>query len=177
VELDSQGGRGVFIFTVVVWNIAAGSPMSEQPPKRDTLRQHGALHPNPELVLDPLFAEGDFFDPRDQVQTRYEMLRRVRVDGWTVKQTAEQYGCSRPTYYKAQGSFEEAGLAGLVPKKRGPRRAHKLSDEIVDFALELLADQSSLTSNELALRIESRFGRRVHPRSVERAIVRREKKR
>ena len=151
--------------------------MSDSDPKVDALCKQGALNPEPERVLDPLFAGSDFFDPRDRVQTRYEMLRRVRVDGWTVRCAAEQYGCSRPTYYKAHSDFEERGLAGLVPKKRGPKGAHKLSDSILEFVQGLVGDQGSLTSAQLATRIEERFGERVHPRSVERALARREKKR
>ena len=151
--------------------------MSDSDPKVDALREEGALNPQPERVADPLFAGSDFFDPRDRVQTRYEMLRRVRVDGWTVQRAAEQYGCSRPTYYKAHSDFDEHGLAGLVPKKRGPKGAHKLTDEILDFVQDLLDDEGSLTSPELAARIDDRFKRRVHPRSVERALARREKRR
>ena len=151
--------------------------MPDADPKADALRKEGALNPQPEGIIDPLFAGSDFFDPRDRVQTRYEMLRRVRVDGWTVQRAAEQYGCSRPTYYKAHSDFEEHGLAGLVPKKRGPKGAHKLTDSILDFVQALLDDEGSLTSAQLAMRIEDRFGERVHPRSVERALARREKKR
>ena len=36
-------------------------------------------------VRDPLFTSGSpFFDPRDLVQVKYELLRRVRVDGDSV---------------------------------------------------------------------------------------------
>ena len=151
--------------------------MSDSDPKVDALRKEGALNPEPERVVDPMFTGSDFFDPRDRVQTRYEMLRRVRVDGWSVQHAAKQYGCSRPTYYKAHSEFEERGLGGLVPKKRGPRGAHKLNDSILDFVQGLLDDEALLTSAQLATRIEDRFGERVHPRSVERALARREKKR
>src|SRR5213596_451456 len=65
----------------------------------------------------------------------------------------------------------------LVPKKRGPRGAHKLSSEVVDFLLQERSEESSLGSPELARRVRERFGRKVHPRSVERALARREKKR
>ena len=155
----------------------AGVPMSDPDSKADALRKEGTLDAEPERVLDPLFAGSDFFDPRDRVQTRYEMLRRVRMDGWTVQRAAEQYGCSRPTYYKAHSDFEERGLAGLVPRKRGPKGAHKLTDAILDFVQSLLDDEGSLNSAQLVTRIEERFGERVHPRSVERALARREKKR
>ena len=40
---------------------------------------------------------------------------------------------SRPVLYQAQAALTRGGLAALVPKKPGPRRAHKLSPEVVDF--------------------------------------------
>jgi hypothetical protein len=63
-----------------------------------------------------------------------------------------------------------------VPKKPGPRRAHKLSAEVVDFLQQQRAEDAALRPAELARRVRARFGRRVHPRSVERALARREKK-
>ena len=75
-------------------------------PKADTLRQHGCLHPHPDKVTDELFASSEFFDARDLVQVKYEMLRRVRVDGHSVSQSAARFGLSRPSYYQAQKAFE-----------------------------------------------------------------------
>ena len=49
--------------------------------KLDTLRQTGTLHPHPQAVTDPLFQDQPFFDARDLMQVKYEMLRKVEVDG------------------------------------------------------------------------------------------------
>jgi len=146
-------------------------------PKLATLRLHGSLNPHPDRVQDPLFAAGDFFDARDLVQVKYEMVRRVRVDGQAVSRSAAAFGVSRPTLYQAQAAVARGGLAALVPKKPGPRRAHKLSPEVVDFLHRARAAEPSLRPPELARRVRARFGRTVHPRSVERALARREKKR
>ena len=48
--------------------------------KGESLRQQGVLNPHPEKVAEPLFHGSEFFDPRDLVQVKYEMLRRVRVE-------------------------------------------------------------------------------------------------
>lgn len=148
-------------------------------PKLDALRRQGALNEHPERVEDPLFASAsaDFFDPRDIVQVKYEMLRRVRVDGQPVSHSAAAFGFSRPSFYQAQAKLERGGLAALVPEKPGPRRAHKLSADVVDFLLQELADDATLGSSQLAARVLERFGRKVHPRSIERALARRKKKR
>ena len=70
--------------------------------------------------------------------------------------------------------MEEAGLAGLVPARPGPRRAHKLTDEVVAFARQARAADPVPGWAELAASIADRFGVRVHPRSVERTLARAE---
>ena len=146
-------------------------------PKPDALRLYGSLNPHPERVQDPLFATTDFFDTRDLVQVKYEMVRRVRVDGHPVSRSAAAFGVSRPTLYQAQAALARGGLPALVPRKPGPRRSHKLSPEVVDFLHRTRAEEPALRSLELARRVRARFGRTVHPRSIERALARREKKR
>ena len=146
-------------------------------PKPDALRLHRSLNAHPERVQDPLFATTDFLDARDLVQVKYEMVRRVRVDGHPVTRSAAAFGFSRPALYQAQAAVARGGLAALVPKKPGPRRAHKLSAEVVDFLQQQRAEDASRRPPELARRVRARFGRTVHPRSVERALARREKKR
>ena len=104
--------------------------------KIEALRKQGSLNPHPDKVQDPLFAAADFFDARDLVQVKYEMVRRVHVEHEAVSQSAATFGFSRPTFYQARALLERGGLAALVPKKPGPRRAHKLSAEVVDFLQE-----------------------------------------
>ncbi|MBF0421727.1 MAG: helix-turn-helix domain containing protein [Magnetococcales bacterium] len=145
-------------------------------PKLQALKENGTLNPHPEKVADTLFQEEDFFDARDLLQVKYEMLRRVRQEGWPVARAAETFGFSRPSYYKAQEAFDQDGLGGLFPKKRGPREAHKMTGEIVMFANDTLGIDLGLSTTLLAHRIEKRFGVSVHPRSIERALKRREKK-
>lgn len=146
-------------------------------PKTDALHEQGCLHPHPEKVTDELFASGAFFDARDLVQVKYEMLRRVRIDGRPVSDSAARFGLSRPSYYQAQTAFEEGGLPALLPKKPGPRRAHKLSEEVMTALEEALTEEPELSSGNLVHLIEKRFGISVHRRSVERALARQEKKR
>jgi transposase len=152
-------------------------PRPKSDPKADALREQGCLHPHPEKVTDEAFAASEFFDPRDLVQVKYEMLRRVRVDGQAVSHSAAGFGLSRPSYYQAQAAFEAGGLPALVPKKPGPRRAHKLSEEVVAALEEALAERPELVPQDLVELVEERFGVSVHPRSIERALARQEKKR
>jgi transposase len=145
--------------------------------KAAALRQQGCLNPHPERVTDPLFAAADFFDRRDLVQVKYEMVRRVRAEGQAIAHSAQAFGFSRPVFYQAQAALDRGGLAGLVPKKPGPRRAHKLGGEVMDFLRQQLAHEPSLRAAALARRVDLQFGLQVHPRSIQRALAREEKKR
>ena len=141
-------------------------------PKQEALRAARALNPRPGAVTDPAFAESEFLDARDLVQVRYEMVRRVRTEGQSVSAAAAGFGFSRPSWYAAASALDEGGLPGLLPARPGPRRAHKLTAEIVAFLALALADDPGLRPGELARRVEESFGITVHPRSVERALER-----
>ena len=117
------------IYGIIILTMAVRS--SRRDAKADALRAHGALHPRPQAVQAPLFASHDFFDPRDLVQVKYEMLRQVDVEGAPVARTADAFGVSRPTFYQTQAAFKQRGIAGLVPRKRGPHGAHKLDDAVM----------------------------------------------
>ena len=101
--------------------------------KRQLLRQEGALNPRADAVTDEWFQQSEFFDPADSVQVKYEMLRQVQREGQSVIEAARAFGSSRPSFYQSQAAFEEAGLVGLLPHKRGPRGGHKLTAEVMDF--------------------------------------------
>jgi len=141
-------------------------------PKVQTLREERCLNPRPEAVRDSAFASSEFLDARDLVQVKYEMVRRVRVDGDAVSRTVADYGFSRPSFYEAAAALDAGGLAGLVPARPGPRRAHKMSEEVVAFARQRLEADPDLRAGGLVELIEARFGVRVHPRSIERALGR-----
>jgi len=138
--------------------------------KLDALRQQGTLNPRPRDVKHPLFQGSEFFDPRDLVQVKYEMLREVAVEDSSVSQSATAFGFSRPSFYQAQAAFQREGLSGLIPRKRGPHGAHKLTPEVMAFVDATLETNPSSGIEELAQQIEERFGLRVHPRSIERRL-------
>ncbi len=144
--------------------------------KARALAEQGVLHPEPDRVTDERFRTEAFFDPRDLVQVKYEMLRRVRTEGATVTAAAHAFGVSRPTYYQAQRALDAAGLPALVPKRPGPKGGHKLTDAVMGFVDRVLGEESGVGATALSQRVGERFGLTVHPRSIERALARREKK-
>lgn len=143
-------------------------------PKAAELTKTRTLNPRSEKVRDERFVGSDFFDPRDLTQVKYEMVRTVETEGSSVTAAAGAFGFSRQSYYATAGALAEHGLAGLVPARPGPKRAHKLSDEVLDHLEGLRSADPSLGSHELAAAVAERFGISVHPRSVERALARRE---
>jgi len=149
---------------------------SRPDPKRDALRERGLLNPTPEDVTDEAFQKSDFFDPRDLLQVKYEMIRRVEVEGAAVARAADAFGFSRPSFYEAHRAFSEGGLPALLPKKRGPQGAHKLGPRVMDFIEEARARDAALSMTALVRLVKERFGLTVHRRSVERALARRGKK-
>ena len=132
-------------------------------PRSGPSLEEGTLNPAPGKVQDPKFQEGEFFDPRDIVQVKYEMLRRVSVENASVTVPTEEYGVSRPTYYQTKASFEEAGIAGLVPRKRGPRGPHKLRGEVLAFIQEQLVAGEPVRARELAKLIRTEIRSRCPP--------------
>jgi transposase len=146
-------------------------------PKLAALRERRTLNPCPERVTDALFAQSAFFDARDLPQVKYEMIRRVAVDHAAVAAAAAAFGLSRPSFYAARAAVARAGLAGLLPRKRGPRAAHKLRPDVMAFLATRRAAEPSLPPAALVPLVQQRFGVVVHPRSIERALRRQEKKR
>ena len=145
--------------------------------KQKTLRQHGALYPRPQDVRHPLFHDSDFFDPDDLIQVKYEMLRQVQIEKRSISQAAHEFGFSRPSFYQANATFEQAGLSGLIPLLRGPRSGHKLTAEVMEFVRTKRISDPSLNFIQLAALLKTDFNVQVHPRSIERQLLREKKRR
>jgi transposase len=103
--------------------------------------------------------------PHDLVQLKYETIRAVEVDGRPIAQASVDFGLSRPTIYETQENFRHEGFGGLLPQKRGPKKARKLTPEVRFYLEELVASEPDLKAAVLAKRVRRRFGIFVHPRT------------
>ena len=157
-------------------DIMSSQKRPPQDPKAAALRSVGALHRHPEAVQDEAFLQHAFFDRRDRVQVKYEMVRRHRVESRSVTEVAAAFGVSRQAFYAAEAAVAAAGLPGLLPRPPGPRHAHKCTDPILDFAAAWQADHPQEPAAQLAAAVQERFGLTIHPRSILRALVRRQKR-
>jgi len=142
--------------------------------KLENLRKQEKFQPNPQAVVDELFADGDkFFDPSDIVQVKYEMLRRVAEGGKSVSEAIREFGfSSRQSFYTARAAFEQNGVRGLIPFKPGPKQAHKVTDEVLHFVEQTRKNHPSLTVKELTKRVRKHFRLNIHQKSIERALAR-----
>ena len=161
---------------IILWTVSERSGMARRARdgKARELAGSRTLNPRPEAVVDETFRSSEFFDARDLVQVKYEMVRRVEAEGSPVSAAAGAFGFSRQSYYTSAQALADEGLAGLVPAKPGPRGAHKLTGEVLDHLEGLRAADPGLGPAELAAAVAERFGVAVHRRSVERALARRE---
>lgn len=145
--------------------------------KHAVLRQHAALNPRPGGVTHALFDASEFFDPHDLLQVKYEMLRLVNVDRRPISEAAKVCGFSRPSFYQAQAAFHQGGLAGLIAHKPGPHGGHKLTPAVLEFVAEARSADPAVRAEHLAKSVLRHFAVQVHPRSIERQLLRKKKRR
>jgi transposase len=154
---------GINIFTIM-------PTQSDPPSKTQALKAAGAFNPRADQVHHPLFGAAEFFDPRDLPQLKYETLRAIEQEGYSISRAAEEFGLSRPTIYQAQDQFTQQGLEGLLPRKRGPKQPHKLTPKVRQCLQELAAADPPPKPRELARQVRQRFRVKLHPRTIEKAL-------
>jgi transposase len=158
---------GIFIFTLMPPNPEA---------KRQALQTTGPLNPRAAQVRHPLFQKSSFFDPEDLLQLKYETLRALEVEHCPIAKAARDFGLSRPTICEAHLQFLQQGLEGLLPHKRGPKAAHKLTEEVLHYLQEQMAAEPELKAEELAGRVRQRYRVKLHPRTIQKALQARAKR-
>jgi len=119
-------------------------------------------------VKDPLFLEHvNFFDPCDNFQIRYEMLRSHLIESDSVVGVCRRFGLSRQSFYTLEEKFKQEGNAGLLPKKPGPQAPSKLTVEVLEFVLHSLQAEEKIAMVEIKSQIQQKFGISLHRRTVE----------
>jgi transposase len=144
--------------------------MGKKDKKEEFLEASGALNPKPEEVEDRKFSLPGFFDPRDKVQVKYEMLRAHEVDGESVSEAAPRFGYTRESFYSSKERFETEGIVGLVDRKRGRKGPDKLTEEILEFLRQSKSQEPGLSGARLCETVRERYGVKLHKRTVEKAV-------
>ena len=138
--------------------------------KTDILKENGTYNKKYEQVTAPCFQSGIFFDSRDLVQVKYELLRSIGSGEYTVTQASELFGMSRETIYKSKAAYDAGGIQALIPKKTGPKGAHKLTSQGQDFIDSYVAEHPSASAAETNAKMKEKVGISVHNRTVERYL-------
>jgi transposase len=147
------------------------------PDKRRALQQEGTLHPAQTRVRAQLFWEHPtFFDARDELQVKYEMLRAHFVDGQTVTTVCDWFGYSRQTFYILRRRFARRGIAGLRDGRPGRVGPVKCTPDVVEFLRAQRTANPALSIPALVERLARERDVQLHRRTVERLVGRGRKK-
>ncbi len=138
--------------------------------KVEILKENGTYNSRHEKVTAPCFCSGAFFDSRDLVQVKYELLRSVSSGECTITQASKLFGISRESIYKNKAAYEAGGIQALIPKKTGPKGASKLTQQGQDFIDSYVAEHPSASASEANARMREKVGISVHNRTVERYL-------
>ena len=146
--------------------------------KQKALRQHGTLNPRPQDVATSSVPGQRFLRPG-----RHGSGQVRDAPPGPCRQTASfpgghEFGFSRPSFYQASRAFEQswlvrAGSAETRPQKRS--QTHAGSDGVRPRKANIEIRRSA--SFQLAELVKTDFNVQVHPRSIERQLLREKKRR
>ena len=137
--------------------------------KTDYLRKTRTLNPHPEAVSDPRFDHHPFFDPKDLLQVRYEMVRAHKKDT-TLKEVASRFGMSVPTCVRLKRLFRQGGLQALIPGQRGAKGPRKVTPEVLEFIQQYQIEYGEVSVRKLAEVVSKHFKVTIHFSSLHRAL-------
>jgi len=135
--------------------------------RHDELRRNGSFNHRADTVSAGIFNQSSFFDAHDLIQVKYEMLRAVEKEQRDVTSVSEAFGFSRVSFYQIKKEFDENGIAGLLPKKRGPKGTRKLSGSDVEYAKSL---EGTHTKAQILNCLKEERGVEVSKRTLERQL-------
>jgi transposase len=141
--------------------------MNSNTAKQEEMRNNGSFNHRAQAVSAEIFTGSSFFDKHDLMQVKYEMLRSVEQECRDVTSTAGAFGFSRVSFYQIKKEFDENGVSGLMPKKRGPKGSRKLTQSDVEFAQTLT---NTHTKTQILTRLKEERGVEVSKRTLERQL-------
>ena len=77
------------------------------------------------------------YDAQDRGAQAAAIALLARAGIVTDIELAEVFGCHRNTVARLERRLEEAGMAGVVPAKPGPKRPHKVTPAVMQVVSEL----------------------------------------
>lgn len=135
--------------------------------KHEEMRANHTFNHRASSVSADIFVSSQFFDAHDLIQVKYEMLRAVEKEKHDITSASAAFGFSRIGFYDIKKEFDEHGILGLLPKKRGPKGPRKLSDSDIEFVKSLLGTH---TKAQIIIRLREERGVLVSKRTLERRL-------
>jgi transposase-like protein len=86
------------------------------------------------------------WDGRDEAARRLAAVQLVRLRAASQRQVAAAFGTDPVTVWRWDRALREDGVAGLVPARKGPRAAWKLTPELAERIAELDAGGRKLAA-------------------------------
>jgi len=139
--------------------------------KKDILRKAGALNSSPEKITHPLFLEYDFFDPFDNVQIKYEMLRANQIERLKVTHVCKQFNYSREAFYVILRRFKQMGFAGLLEAPRQKKNTIMVNQDIVKTIIKRKFQEPDISGALLTDEINDTYHTDYKKRSIEKTIA------
>jgi transposase len=136
--------------------------------KLEILKENGTYNKRHASVKKAEFMEGGFYDPRDIVQVKYEMLRDAEDSNRAISTVSGDFGFSRTAFYSIKESFEKNGITALFPDKPGPRQPHKLTKAVQELIEKHIETNPNASATEIAATIQREKGIQINKRTIER---------
>lgn len=135
---------------------------------KNFLQYARCLHPAPEQVHDERFQEqGGFFDPKDIVQVKYELLRLCQVEGSDVASACGRFGFSRTTYYKVYDAFVHGGIPALMGRPKGRPKPIKLNEIVLGYLIAEKAKNPKLAASQMVAYVMNRYNVQLSERMIQ----------
>jgi len=132
------------------------------------LQRARCLHPAPEKVHNERFQEENgFFDPKDIVQVKYELLRSCEVEGSDIASASASFGFSRTTYYKVYEAFLHGGIPSLMGRPRGRPQPIKLNEIVLGYLIAEKAKNPKLAASKIVAQVMGRYHVQISERMIQ----------
>lgn len=108
--------------------------------------------------------------PGDEAGLALAMLLEGEASGRELAEVLAEFGRSRSAYYEKLRRFREEGVAGLLPRRPGPRGPWRRSVAVCRLVVRTRLAQPELSAERIAQRLRQ-AGHRVTARSVARTLA------
>jgi transposase len=105
----------------------------------------------------------------DEITRKMAMLIEGECDGLGPKRAAEKFGYSKQRYFQLRTAFLKNGALALVSQKRGPKRNHRRTDELVRQVIRHRFLDPEASTEVVAQRL-NQCGLKISIRSVQRVV-------